>query len=71
VTKVDAEGTAYFVRWFLQSLLGTSHGHADKAMLAARREAAASKRWKDPYYWSTFVLTGGIDREPPAEQHIK
>ena len=67
VTKVDAEGTAYFVRGFLQSLLGPSHGQADQAMLAARRKAAESKRWKDPYFWSTFVMTGGVDRK----QYIK
>lgn len=59
VSAVDSEGAAYFMRSFLQSLLGAGGSPADSAIYRARRSMAASMRWRDPYYWSTFALIAG------------
>jgi CHAT domain-containing protein/Tfp pilus assembly protein PilF len=59
VTGVDSEGAAHFVRSFLRSFLATGGRTADSAISQARRDMSASKRWHDPYYWSTFALIAG------------
>jgi CHAT domain-containing protein len=57
VSRVDAEASAVLTGAFLQHVLGTPGEPPSKAMKEARAKLARSTRWRDPYYWSAFVLT--------------
>jgi len=58
--KIDAEGSAFLISAFLRELLGPARLPPSKALLEARKTLARSARWKDPYYWGSFVLTSGF-----------
>ena len=57
---VDDAATAELVGDFYKGLLA-DHLRPSSALLAARRGMWAQSRWRDPYLWSGFTLTGEID----------
>ena len=61
LNRVDAEGSATLIAGFLQGVLGPATLPPSRALLEARTRLAQSRRWKDPYYWSSFVLVSGWD----------
>jgi CHAT domain-containing protein len=56
--KVDDEATAELMRLFYRRLLAGSTSAA-AALRDAQMAMMARPRWRDPYYWSSFVIQGG------------
>ena len=57
IAPVDAEASAALVGDFLQRVLSVSGTTPSRALKEVRLKLAKSSRWKDPYYWSSFVLS--------------
>ena len=55
--SVDDRATAEFMRRFYEALLQRGLA-APAALQAAQLSMVQEARWKDPYYWSAFVLQG-------------
>ena len=55
---VDDEGTALFMRAFYEDLLKPGPSDPARALRAARETLWRNPRWRDPAYWSGFVLEG-------------
>jgi CHAT domain-containing protein len=55
--KVDDEATATLMQLFYQNLLVLHAAPAD-ALRAAQASMMMQRRWREPYYWSGFVLQG-------------
>jgi CHAT domain-containing protein len=60
VSRVDEVGTATLIGLFVRGIVGPRQSPA-MSLKAARSDLAKSNRWKDPYYWASFVLLGGWD----------
>lgn len=56
--RVDDAATAELMRLFYASMLGQRKLSPAGALRDAQRTLSQSNRWKDPYYWSGFVLQG-------------
>ena len=57
---IDAEASAFLIKAFLEQMLGSESVPPSRALLEARRTLASSNRWKDPYYWGSFMLVSGL-----------
>jgi CHAT domain-containing protein len=58
--EVDDQASQELVRLFYQAFL-VRHLKPAAALAAAQRAMRADTRWRDPYYWSGFVLMSGLD----------
>lgn len=56
--KVDDEATAEMMRRFYAAMLGRPALLPAAALRLAQAAMSAQPRWRDPYYWSGFVLQG-------------
>ncbi len=57
---VEDEGAEEFMRLFYERYLGTKHSPAPAALSEARRAMWGESRWRDPYFWSAFILEGDL-----------
>jgi len=55
--RIPDQATAELMARFYEFLLTKDLSPAD-ALGAAQREMAATRRWRDPYFWGAFVLVG-------------
>ena len=58
LAKVEAEASSEFLKAMYRALLSPQAPPVEHALMLARREMEASKRWKDPYHWASFIVTG-------------
>jgi CHAT domain-containing protein len=56
--KVDDEATGELMRAFYEEMLGPERLAPAAALRAAQMKLAAQPRWRDPHWWSAFVITG-------------
>jgi CHAT domain-containing protein/tetratricopeptide (TPR) repeat protein len=56
--KVDDEATGELMRAFYEEMLGPNPLAPAAALRAAQMKLAAQPRWRDPHWWSAFVITG-------------
>jgi CHAT domain-containing protein len=56
--KVEDEATAELMRAFYEAMLGPARLSPAAALRAAQMSMHAQTRWRDPYWWSAFVLMG-------------
>jgi CHAT domain-containing protein/tetratricopeptide (TPR) repeat protein len=56
--KVDDEATGELMRAFYEEMLGPNRLAPAAALRAAQMKLAAQPRWRDPHWWSAFVITG-------------
>jgi CHAT domain-containing protein len=56
--KVDDEATAELMEAFYQAMLGPERLSPAAALRKAQMKMHAQPRWRDPYWWSAFVLMG-------------
>jgi CHAT domain-containing protein len=56
--KVDDEATAELMEAFYQAMLGPERLSPAAALRRAQMKMHAQPRWRDPYWWSAFVLMG-------------
>jgi CHAT domain-containing protein len=54
--KVDDEATAAMMEMFYARLLAVPAMSPAAALAAAQQEMHRRERWRDPYYWSGWVL---------------
>ena len=57
--KVDDEATAEMMALFYKELLSGRNTSPAAALRSAQNALQQQRRWRDPYYWSGFVLYGG------------
>ena len=57
--KVDDEATAELMRLFYRALFRAERPRYAAALSDAQREMAARGPWRDPFYWSGFILQSG------------
>lgn len=55
---VDDEATAALMEHFYLHLLESRSGSVAGALDQAQRDVRAEPRWRAPYYWAAFVVTG-------------
>ncbi len=55
---VNDEATSELMTNFYREMLGKSKLSPSAALRSAQIEMLKSNRWKNPYYWSTFILQG-------------
>jgi CHAT domain-containing protein len=55
--KVDDEATAALMRAFYERVLARGEPPA-AALRGAQLEVASRPRWRSPYYWAAFTLSG-------------
>ena len=55
--RVPDQATAELMERFYRALLTDRHSPS-AALRAAQRSLAATRRWREPYYWGAFVLLG-------------
>jgi CHAT domain-containing protein len=58
VSPVDAEASAEFLSRTYRQVFGPRRAAMEYAITLARRGMAQSERWRDPYYWASFVVYG-------------
>jgi tetratricopeptide (TPR) repeat protein len=58
LANVEAEASSEFLKAMYSALLSPEAPSIEHALTLARREMEASKRWKDPYHWASFMVTG-------------
>jgi CHAT domain-containing protein/tetratricopeptide (TPR) repeat protein len=58
LSDVDAEGSAEFFSEVYRHLLAARPEPIDRSLTLARRGLSQSARWKDPYYWASFMVYG-------------
>jgi CHAT domain-containing protein/Tfp pilus assembly protein PilF len=58
ITEADAEASAEFLSEAYRHLLGPEQVSLEHSLNLVRRQMAASDRWKDPYYWASFIVVG-------------
>jgi CHAT domain-containing protein/tetratricopeptide (TPR) repeat protein len=56
--KVEDEATAELMRAFYEAMLGRARLSPAAALRVAQMKMHAQPRWRDPYWWSAFVLMG-------------
>jgi CHAT domain-containing protein len=56
--KVQDEATAELMQAFYQAMLGPERMSPAAALRIAQMKMHALPRWRDPYWWSAFVLMG-------------
>jgi len=56
--KVDDEATAELMAAFYEAMLGHERLSPAAALRLAQMQMHAQPRWRDPYWWSAFVLMG-------------
>jgi CHAT domain-containing protein len=55
---VEDEATAELMRAFYEAMLGPARLSPAAALRAAQMKMHEQTRWRDPYWWSGFVLMG-------------
>jgi CHAT domain-containing protein len=58
LSPVDAEGSAEFLSRAYRHVFAPRPVAMEHAITLARRDMAQSERWRDPYYWASFVVYG-------------
>jgi CHAT domain-containing protein/tetratricopeptide (TPR) repeat protein len=58
LSPVDAEGSAEFLSQTYRHVFDPRPAAMEHAITLARRGMAQSERWRDPYYWASFVVYG-------------
>ena len=57
--RVDDRGAAELAEWFYRKLPDAS---APQGLAMAQRELLADPRWRAPYYWAGYVVSGGGEK---------
>jgi CHAT domain-containing protein/tetratricopeptide (TPR) repeat protein len=70
LTEVDAEGSSQFFSQVYRNYLGSRTVAMDHAMTLARQTMRNQPRWKDPYYWASFVVVGRPASNTVDPEHL-
>jgi CHAT domain-containing protein len=56
--RVDDQASAEFMRWFYAALFAEPRATPAAALRSASDHLRRTRRWRDPFFWSGYVLIG-------------